>query len=438
MTTASGKSHVDADCKDVRPLLVVSVSGLATASIGCYGSSWNQTPAIDSLAANGCVFDRWISTRDSNRDLPCCFDQVEPWIEPWKRAGTTIMVRESDRGDCVSTDQTLDGTHKFDTVIQVDSLGGGNPDASQDSRAAEVGSDWPHQTQPAEDIDDTRLAALMATVIEQDATTDGDWSLMWLHTDFLKKCWDAPRFLFPIDEIEFDAEPDPSGIDDEMDPNMDRLSLPAIMPGCEVPRINLSDIDDSTVDHPDLVNSWMRTYGCQVRLLDLMIQILTQSLIRDDVRIMVLGTSGFSLGQNGWIGHRAGPLRSVDCRLPMIIGNCGPIRMPQPTPSDQLSDILCDLGSVDTGNRSFDHEGGSMNWCAADRWVESPDPTQDFIQTQSDRSTSAITTPGWFYVEDHDQSEHLFLKPDDIEDYNDVARLRPDVVDTLSGHLTSR
>ena len=51
--------------------------------------------------------------------------------------------------------------------------------------------------------------------------------------------------------------------------------------------------------------------------------------------------------------------------------------------------------------------------------------------TKSDRNTHAVTTPDWFYVQDHDLSEHLYLKPDDIDDFNDVARLRPDIVEQL-------
>lgn len=418
----SAKLHAGEASSDLRPLLVISASGLSTASLGCYGSSWNQTPAIDSLAAGGCVFDRWISTRDDDRDLPCCFDRVDQWIEPWKQAGSTILVREPDRAHRADAVQNVDGASEFDTLIQLDAFEA--PSASEiRDHTGSLGS----PLEPAEEIDETRLAAQMATVIEQDATSDGDWSLMWLHTEFLKTCWDAPRFLFPIDEVEFDTEPEPIESFDTSDQETDRPSIPAIMPGCQVPRIDLNDPRVPSLDHPDLVTSWMRTYGCQVRLLDLMIQILTQSLIRDDVRIMVLGTSGFSLGQNGWIGHRAGPLRSLDCRLPMIVGNSGPIRMPQPTPSDQLTTILRELGGT-CGTKD-----GSMTWCSPDRWVESSGPSQHPVSTKSDRALDAITTPGWFFVRDPDQSEHLFLKPDDVEDYNDVARLRPDVVDTLGG-----
>ena len=259
----------------------------------------------------------------------------------------------------------------------------------------------------------------MAAAIEQDSLTDGDWSLMWLHTNVLTQCWDAPRSLFPIDEIELDQEP--AEFPDEETPSQTSQSeeiVPPIMPGCEVPKMDLKGQDG--VAHPDLVNSWMRTYGCQVRLLDLMIEILSQSLLRDDVRIMIIGTSGFALGQNGFIGHRIGPLRSCDCRLPIIISDTSPVRMPFPTPDTDLPSILRSLGSEE------------LDWCGPDRWIGNANDSRDSIRTHSDRAEEAQTSDGWFFVRDCDHSEHLFLKPDDVEDHNDVARLRPDVVESIS------
>ena len=44
----------------------------------------------------------------------------------------------------------------------------------------------------------------------------------------------------------------------------------------------------------------------------------------------------------------------------------------------------------------------------------------------------AVTTPGWFFVHQSDDQQRLFLKPDDINDFNDVSRLRVDVVDKFN------
>ena len=397
--------------KDGRPLLVLSVEGLATAAIGCYGSSWNQTPAMDQIAASGCVFDRWISTQDRNHGLPDCLVKADQWLESWKQFGSTVLISDSGDGDIADQGMPDHETTGFDTVVQL--------------RSTEKIPDY-----PADEIDETRIAAQMAAAIEQDSLADGDWSLMWLHTNVLTQCWDAPRSLFPIDEIEFDDEFDDEPIEfaeQEVPAEIFQVDevVPAIMAGCEVPKIDLSQQSSAqnrqgTGTHPDLINSWMRTYGCQVRLLDLMIEILFQSMLREDVRIMILGTSGFSLGQNGFVGHRMGPLRSCDCRLPIIISDTPPVRMPSPTPDTNLPSILRSLGRAET------------DWCGPDRWIENSEDSSDPVRTHSDRAEDAVTNDGWFYVRDCDRSEHLFLKPDDVEDHNDVARLRPDVVESIN------
>ncbi len=38
-----------------------------------------------------------------------------------------------------------------------------------------------------------------------------------------------------------------------------------------------------------------------------------------ETTFVLIGTSGFQLGQNGWIGHRAGPLRSPEIQVPAIV-----------------------------------------------------------------------------------------------------------------------
>lgn len=46
-----------------------------------------------------------------------------------------------------------------------------------------------------------------------------------------------------------------------------------------------------------------------------------------------------------------------------------------------------------------------------------------------------MTTTRWFFAQDADSSRHLFLKPDDVEDFNDVGRIRDDVVQEIAGGL---
>ncbi|MEM9646254.1 MAG: hypothetical protein AAF989_14785, partial [Planctomycetota bacterium] len=66
------------------------------------------------------------------------------------------------------------------------------------------------------------------------------------------------------------------------------------------------------------------------------------------------------------------------------------------------------------------------------QWATQNDGDLDHcVQTQTQDDSICVTTDRWFFVRDADQKEHLFLKPDDRHDHNDVMRLRLDVVDEI-------
>ena len=373
-----------------RPLLVLTLDGLATSALTCYGSSWNQTPAMDAIAASGALWDRWTASSDEPHSLVRLCDRQGSggWADAWKKTGSVELLTD--------VPELLAGTANpsFDREETVDST--------------------PVGAAPATEIVETQFARLIAAAIDRD-NEDDPWSLMWLHSDFLTRCWDAPRELFPIDEIELALAPNSEAelLELELEGSEPVESMAPIFDSVAPPELQIE-----TPAHPDLVVAWMRTYGCQVRLVDLLVEILLQSISVDDPQIIIAGTSGYRLGQGGWIGHRVGPLRSPDIRLPLIVSDQGPIRVPQLCSTDRLPDILLAL-SQETG------------LVPADQW--SVQGTTQRIETSSSRAKQAITTPSWFCVQDPDSSEHLFLKPDDVEDFNNVGRVRTDVVQELLG-----
>ena len=274
---------------------------------------------------------------------------------------------------------------------------------------------------PAEDIVDTQLGQMVAAAIERDAQDD-PWSILWLHSGFLTRCWDAPRYLALIDETEEDqlAPSEEVELLHEASEVTEQLeNLPLVFQETTPPKIEL--VDDT---HPDLITSWMRTYGCQVRLVDVLLEILLTSLKVEDPYVLILGTSGFQLGQNGWIGHRQGPLRSADIRLPMIVSDVGPLHLPQLTRDSILPRVLDDLAQHGEENPNVSLLWSPEQWCQPDCEKE--------IATESNRSLRAVTTPEWFFVQNTDATEHLYLKPDDIDDFNNVSRLRPDVIERFN------
>lgn len=81
-----------------RPLLVLSLEGLTPAALGCYGSSWNRTPAIDAIADTGCVWDRWLATDDQPSKMFLqmveSLDQTNHWKEKWQANGTIDLITD--------------------------------------------------------------------------------------------------------------------------------------------------------------------------------------------------------------------------------------------------------------------------------------------------------------------------------------------------------
>ncbi|EMI21613.1 sulfatase [Rhodopirellula maiorica SM1] len=163
----------------------------------------------------------------------------------------------------------------------------------------------------------------------------------------------------------------------------------------------------------------MRTYGCQVRLLDRMLALLLEYVGDLDPLVVLVGTSGFSLGQNQTIGYRAGPLRSSHHRVPMIVSDLGPVREKRVVNANSLPAMLAKIKTRPD--------------CLVDPsvWASGDSEFDPRVLTRDGKGSVAVTTSRWYHVRDADQHDRLYLKPDDLEDQNDVSRLRPDIVDLL-------
>lgn len=370
--------------------VVVTLEGLATSPLGCYGCSWNETPAINTLAAGGVVWDRWTSPIDRTGGL------ISRWLGESRGVIDRFAQREfetvfvSDDPKLVVPEDNFGFTRRIHTQPMLKRL-------------------------PAETIDETVMAKTFATAID---AFDAKTALLWLHGSSLRDHWDAP--LDDDNGSQEQAAPQEQSEDDEPIELPEPLHLPRT---ADPPAFELSDSSD-----PDLLFAWMNRYAAQVRLLDQLLQWLVDSLRRRKPVIVLAGASGFSLGESGWVGHRVGPLRSQDIRLPMLTSVGGPLRVPLLQSAAALPDWLSRLSNRDPLT-------GVLNEAliTPSQWSENVDGEQCAVHTDSDRAVKAVTTSSWFYVQDGADSSggrrHLFLKPDDVHDVNDVARLRREVVD---------
>ena len=382
-----------------RPTIVLSLEAFSTSALSCYGSSWNTTPEIDSLAASGAVWDRCVSEDDDAAAV------IDDWLSRWQPEGHCELL--TDDRDLIRRG----GGEKFDQAVLVDA-------SSPESQRRGVASS------PAGEIAETNFARLIAETLRR-IDSDQPWQTLWIHSDFLAQHWDAPRSLFPVDQSELDdLEPseEASWADDvDVAESATAEAPPAIFSDVTPPSVRLTD-----QTHPDTVTSWMRTYGCQVQLIDEVLGLLLNSVSKLNPSVVIVGTSGFSLGQNGWIGYHAGPLRNGEIGLPLIVGHGMPLRSSRLISSRQLPQLLQTL------RRDPALLLSPGTWCEGQRDEFSPR-----VLTQSARAQRVVTTPRWFYVRDADGQERLFLKPDDREDINDVSRLSLEVLETLSSDEAS-
>ncbi|MGB7346792.1 MAG: hypothetical protein WBD20_21400 [Pirellulaceae bacterium] len=387
-----------------KKLIVLSLDCLTPAALGCYGSSFNATPTIDALAANGCVWDRLVT---SSADPAAILKQwlgSGDWMKAWKQHGSVELLSDSQAAISLATKSD------FDQLYQIDPVGEARP------------------CQPAANLESTQFAQLIAAAVER-IGEDDDWSVLWLHSDFLQQCWDAPRWLVEPDSMEeFEDEPMDEAETLEAEMHQARVRdaeekqafsfepLPCVFADVQPPRLKLQD--DS---HPDLIATWMQTYACQIRLIDELLGVLINAAGGQAPTIVVVGTSGISLGQNGWIGRHAGPLRSSHINVPLIINHGGPLRVPGLDDERQVIAALNRLGQSGVDDTEL---------VSPALWGSTVDDDfQPAIKSRCGDGQSAITTPRWFFVEEDSDSHRLYLKPDDVHDFNDVSRLRIEVVD---------
>ncbi len=431
--------------------MVLSLDGLSTAALGPYGCSWLETPGICRLAAEAVVFERCtaISTNRLENLRSAMRDAREGAVGSCARqAGfKSILITDSETVAQSTLATDFDECHWVPSDC--------------------VDSEFP---QMADSFEETRLAKLIAAAFARREACNGDPHLIWIHSSFLLEHWDAPeefRIQDDLDEFvdRFDGEASFDAYveewtpeEDEGEPNTEELSellaeIQRARLAIAPPEMVWSDRQDS-----DLLLAWMTAYGAQIQIVDRMLEVILDEIASQPglaTTLAILSTGGFALGENGWLGANPPAPSSIQNQLTCIFRLPGklPLRVIRPVASDRIAATLirqllaseasyesCSMGSeegnVDSDNKIGIHCGSLHVEWAPEQWAMPIDPVEFPIRTIGDgelRGTQIVTTHGWFYWASSEGQEHLFLKPDDRFDANDVAKLKPELLEMFRG-----
>ena len=405
-------------------LLVVTIDRLPAWMLAAYGATWVATPALDSLAARGVVFDRVITPSIAARDM------LHDLLTAGAAAGQPL---DKPLAQPLLTAAAASGWRPV--VVTDDAAVAADMTARDEGPAASVRLVEAVAKETVENDDtQTTIARLVDAALEVIASKEH--RLVWCHVGSLGVAWDAPerhrdRYVDPEDP------PPPSG---------------ARVPGFAV---------DADTD-PDLVVGIRQVFAGQVTLLDSQLGRLFDAVrkgkaaVAGQWAVLVVGVRGLPLGLHGWVGiggrdlpygelvhvpaifadaagrmaaQRYGGLvvpADLGCTLADLV-SLGTAALPQPTAVDALAPWR---GASLVG--LFEH------WSA---------PVRDRVIVAG-TDGAAIVTPEWHGLLEtgappadvnhgHERRIRLFAKPDDFYELADVANRCADVAGPL-GDLLER
>jgi hypothetical protein len=262
---------------EAKGAICLFIDGLHAGMIGAYGNSWIRTPAIDRLAAQGCVFDQAFTQCPELESIGrTLYEGVDPW-----GATTRSLLEELDA-------QKIRRVLVSDDSLVIERWG------SRFDESILVEHEVP-LTAP-DDIADTHLARFFAEATALGAQLAAPF-LLCLHTRALMTAWDAPYEL--RDQYTDEDDPAPPEFVD--------------IPARELP----ADFD------PDDLLGIVHAYAGQVSLLDSCLGLWLESWgeqpAAGSTMISLMGLRGFALGEHGRVGPDEKQLSGEIVQIPWIV-----------------------------------------------------------------------------------------------------------------------
>jgi arylsulfatase A-like enzyme len=377
----------------IRNLIVLVVDGWGAPWLGPYGNTWVETSALNRLAADSFLCEHAITDTPSLAAVyrsywrgvhAMCPDPIAtryaPLASVLEEAGvTTVLV----------TDEPQVATHPLATSF-------GECRSVDESEV----------TSPADDLHETRLAQLFATATARLAELCEPY-LLWIHSQGMLAPWDAPLCY----RHQFAAAEDP------IPPDF-----------FEVPcRMLPADYD------PDELLGIAQAYAGQIAVLDACVGGLLASLSEDplgtDVACLVTSPRGFPVGEHLRIGFWDNALYGEITQVPWIM------RLPDPLATAARTQALVQPADLyptllDWYRVSAEPSAGGHSLLPIIRGDRDRVRDRACVVTDGEQG---IRTKAW-YLRRAEQN-HLFAKPDDRWEVNEVSDRCGDVPQLLTDAL---
>lgn len=379
-------------------LLCLAIDRLHVGYLGCYGSTWVATPAIDRLASTGFVFDQAVV---DSLDLAAAYDS-------WWR-GTHVAERRAEPGGPTFAERAkAAGLQTFlaaDDPLVLDHSAGAAFDDVLELPASPTVADL------ATDVNLTHAAQSFAAISQRLGELREPFAA-WIHSGTLGGAWDAPAGF----RERYRDEEDPP--------------IPTFTALQSQTLARDADLDDRF--------AIAMAYAGQVSLVDAclggLLEHLEETGLDERTAILLLSPRGLALGEHREVGFHDRRLYAENVHVPWIL------RLPAGRGRLRRSQALvqpCDLTPTIAELLSSPKVDASRGFGRSLVPLVDGDAV-----TVRDRAPIVgadeigLRTPHWsLRVVDNaaaagDRAE-LFVKPDDFWEVNDVADRLPEVAEEL-------
>ncbi|MCL2744666.1 MAG: sulfatase-like hydrolase/transferase, partial [Planctomycetaceae bacterium] len=387
--------------------IIISIDGLHRGFFGCFGNTWIQTPAADTLAAQSVLFDGYhtstlklsasLSSLWNYRKTPVLQTLAEQGIETfWLTSSEALFLNEHTDGFSKRF-----YINRFDADLPVDTL---------------------EQTEFYRSV--LQLIETARRQTKHWKTNQDKQFFLWMHLPGFRGLWDFPSSYRNKHRH----------IKDDPPPYME----------VHPPKFLTVDSPENIGFYlPDRIQSVVEAYSGGIAVLDDSLAMLLDAAENGDfgnnTAIILFSVRGFSIAEHGKIGI-TDDYYSENIGLPLFI------RFPQNICAENRSSVLLtqnDLAEFFTEIHSgIDKNPPHIASLVLENAEESS--LRKYIKFAGTSSQKAVITPDWFFrqVSETQLSEQkvtfeLYVKPDDYWEVNNVASRCPEIVESLVAEFFS-